>query len=116
MFKLFSDLADTIIGLFETEPKYLPDIGKLLMCNQYESVYAYIKGIKDKARLKRELTKAIKRSLNEKLHKLYKFKCDLYKFIFDEQSKFFNQKWYDTSDNFNDDVIAKLYQIKQANG
>lgn len=113
---LIRDLVDTIIGLFETESKYLPNIGILIMCNQYEQVYSYIKGIKDRNRLKRELTKSIKQSLRKDKHAGYKFKCDLYKFIFDEQTKFFDQKWYDTSDNFNDDVIERLEKLRNEEG
>ena len=112
MLQVFNELIDLIIDLFKPELKLIPDIGKLIACGQYEQTYAYIKAA-DKKRLKKELNAIIKRALKEDLHKTYKFKCDLYEFVFGEKSKYFNQKWYDTSDNFNDDIIERLKALKQ---
>lgn len=112
--ELIEDLIEVIASLFKPKLKLIPDIGKLLVCQQYEQTYAYIKAA-DKKCLKKELNLIIKRALKEDLHKTYKFKCDLYEFVFGEKSKYFNQKWYDTSDTVNDDIIEKLNQIKANN-
>ena len=112
MLQVLSELIDVIASLFKPELKLIPAIGKLLACQQYIQAYAYIKSA-DKKRLKKELNVIIKRALKEDLHKTYKFKCDLYEFVFGEKSKYFNQKWYDTSDTFNDDIIGRLKELKQ---
>lgn len=112
MLQALSELIDAIASLFKPELKLIPNIGKLLACQQYIQAYAYIKAA-DKKRLKKELNAIIKRALKEDLHKTYKFKCDLYEFVFGEKTKYFNQKWYDTSDTFNDDIIERLKELKQ---
>ena len=112
MLQALSELIYVIASLFKPELKLIPDIGRLFACQQYSQAYAYIKAA-DKKRLKKEINAIIKRSLKEDLHKTYKFKCDLYEFVFGEKSKYFNQKWYDTSDTINDDIIEALNKIKQ---
>ena len=112
MLQALSELIYFIVYLFKPELKLIPDIGRLLACQQYSQAYAYIKAA-DKKRLKKEINAIIKRSLKEDLHKTYKFKCDLYEFVFGEKSKYFNQKWYDTSDTINDDIIEQLNKVKQ---
>ena len=112
MLQALSELIDAIASLFKPELKLILDIGKLFACGQYRQAYKYINAA-DKKRLMKEINAIIKRALKEDLHKTYKFKCDLYEFVFGEKSKYFNQKWYDTSDTMHDYIIEQLNKAKQ---
>src|SRR5574344_330928 len=89
---------EAIIEFFmKPDMKVLNDIGKLLVCGQYEQCAMYIKALNKKT-LKDALNYMIKKSKKEKTDS-YAYKCDLYKVIFNEDSKFYDYDLYNEIKN-----------------
>lgn len=89
---------EAIIEFFmKPDMKVLNDIGKLLACNQYERCAMYIKSLNQKT-LKDALNYLIKKLKKEKIDS-YAYKCDLYKVIFNEDSKYYDYDLYNEVKN-----------------
>lgn len=89
---------EAIIEFFmKPDMKVLNDISKLLACSQYEQCAMYIKAINQKT-LKDALNYVIKKSKKEKTNS-YAYKCDLYKVIFNEDSKYYDYDLYNEIKN-----------------
>ena len=84
---------EAIVEYFmKPDMKVINDIGNLLACNQYERCAMYIKALNQKT-LKDALNYVIKKSKKEKIDS-YAYKCDLYKVIFNEDSKYYDYDLY----------------------
>lgn len=81
----------------QPDMKIINDIGKLLACGQYDHCATYIKSINQK-NLKDALNYLIKKSKRNKTDS-YAYKCDLYKVIFNEDSKFYDYDLYNEIKN-----------------
>ena len=90
-------IEDIIEFFMKPDMKVLNDIGKLLACNQYERCAMYIKSLNQKT-LKDALNYVIKNSKKEKTDS-YAYKCDLYKVIFNEDSKYYDYDLYNEIKN-----------------
>lgn len=89
---------EAVIEFFmKPDMKVLHDIGKLLACDQYEQCAMYIKAL-NKKNLKDALNYMIKKSKRNKTDS-YAYKCDLYKVIFNEDSKFYDYDLYNEIKN-----------------
>lgn len=89
---------EAIIEFFmKPDMKVINDIGNLLACNQYERCAMYIKALNQKT-LKDALNYMIKKSKKEKIDS-YAYKCDLYKVIFNEDSKYYDYDLYNEIKN-----------------
>lgn len=89
---------EAIIEFFmKPDMKVLNDIDKLLACNQYERCAMYIKSL-NKKNLKDALNYLIKKSKRNKTDS-YSYKCDLYKVIFNEDSKYYDYNLYNEVKN-----------------
>ena len=89
---------EAIVEFFmKPDMKVLLDIGKLLACGQYDQCATYIKAI-NKKNLKDALNYMIKKSKKEKTDS-YAYKCDLYKVIFNEDSKHYDVDLYNEIKN-----------------
>lgn len=89
---------EAIIEFFmKPDMKVLNDISKLLACNQYEQCAMYIKALNQKT-LKDALNYLIKKSKRNKTDS-YSYKCDLYKVIFNEDSKYYDYDLYNEVKN-----------------
>lgn len=89
---------EAIVEFFmKPDMKVLNDISKLLAYNQYEQCAQYIRAINQKT-LKDALNYMIKKSKKEKTDS-YAYKCDLFKVIFNEDSKFYDYDLYNEVKN-----------------
>lgn len=107
---------EAIIEFFmKPDMKVLNDIGKLLACNQYERCAMYIKSLNQKT-LKDALNYLIKKLKKEKIDS-YAYKCDLYKVIFNEDSKYYDYYLYNEIKNKPDSTCinqeADIYALKK---
>lgn len=107
---------EAIIEFFmKPDMKVLNDIGKLLACNQYERCAMYIKSLNQKT-LKDALNYLIKKLKKEKIDS-YAYKCDLYKVIFNEDSKYYDYDLYNEIKNKPDSTCinqeADIYVLKK---
>ena len=84
----------------QPDMKIINDIGKLLACGQYDHCATYIKAL-NKKNLKDALNYLIKKSKRNKTDS-YAYKCDLYKVIFNEDSKFYDYDLYNEIKNKSD--------------
>ncbi len=88
---------EAIVEFFmKPDMKVLHDIGKLLACN-HDQCATYIKALNKKT-LKDALNYMIKKSKKEKTDS-YAYKCDLYKVIFNEDSKHYDVDLYNEIKN-----------------
>lgn len=89
---------EAIIEFFmKPDMKVLNDISKLLAYNQYEQCATYIRAVNQKT-LKDALNYMIKKSKKEKTDS-YAYKCDLFKVIFNEDSKHYDIDLYNEVKN-----------------
>lgn len=107
---------EAIIEFFmKPDMKVIHDIGKLLACNQYEQCAEYIRALNQK-NLKDALNYMIKKSKRNKTDS-YAYKCDLYKVIFNEDSKFYDYDLYNKIKNKPDSTCinpeATINALKQ---
>lgn len=107
---------EAIVEFFmKPDIKVINDIGKLLACNQYERCAMYIKSLNQKT-LKDALNYLIKKSKKEKIDN-YAYKCDLYKVIFNEDSKYYDYDLYNEIKNKPDSTCinpeADIYALKK---
>lgn len=89
---------EAIVEFFmKPDMKIIEDIGKLLAYQQYQQCAFYIKALNKKT-LKDALNYLIKKSKRNKTDS-YAYKCDLYKVIFNEDSKFYDYDLYNEIKN-----------------
>ena len=89
---------EAVVEFFmQPDMKIIHYIGKLLACQQYQQCATYIKSLNQK-NLKDALNYLIKKSKRNKTDS-YSYKCDLYKVIFNEDSKFYDYDLYNEIKN-----------------
>lgn len=107
---------EAIIEFFmKPDMKIMNDIDKLLECHQYEHCAEYIRALNQKT-LKDALNYLIKKSKRNKTDS-YAYKCNLYKVIFNENSKYYDYDLYNEIKNKPDSTCinpeATINALKQ---